>query len=63
MSNVENLITTAQAADMLGCSIKTVLRWAERGDLPVAVQLPGIRGARMYRLADVQTLLESRESA
>ena len=62
MSNVENLITTAQAADMLGCSIKTVLRWAERGDLPVAVQLPGLRGPRMYRLADVQALVDRRSA-
>lgn len=57
-----DLVTTAEAADLLGVSIKTVLRIAERGELPVAVRVPGLRGPRMYRLADVQALAERRSA-
>lgn len=62
MESTDELLTTAQVAEVLGVSIKTVLRIAERGDLPVAVRMPGLRGPRMYRLADVQALVDRRSA-
>jgi len=57
MSNSE-LLTTAQVAERLGVSVKTVARWANAGTLPTAVKAPGLRGARLFRTEDVYRLIE-----
>lgn len=49
-----DLVTTAEAAAILGCSVATVNRWAAEGRLTAAVQFPGVRGARLYVRADVE---------
>ena len=49
----DDLIGTAEAADLLGKPITTINRMALDGRLPVAVQMPGRTGARLYRRADV----------
>jgi excisionase family DNA binding protein len=58
MSN--ELITTAEAAVVLGTSVATVTRLAADGALATAVKAPGQRGARMFRRADVERLAAKR---
>lgn len=61
MSNVPHegsagLLSTAEAATLLGKSTATINRWADSGALPVAVKAPGVRGARFFARADVENL-------
>lgn len=56
MVDVRSLLTTRQAAERLGVCIWTVNKWAGLGRLPVHHQLPGPKGARLYRAADVAQL-------
>ena len=60
MHNIEPegkaLITTAEAADLLGVAVSTVNRMAARGELVPVVKGAGIRGARHYDRADVEKL-------
>lgn len=56
MSKVEqedNLLTTAEVAALLGVSVATVNRRADKGELPVAFQAHGLRGARYFRREDI----------
>lgn len=50
---MDDLIGTNDAAKRLGVSVATLNRWAAENRLPVAVALPGKRGARLFRTADV----------
>jgi len=50
------ILTTAQAADLLGVSVRTAQLWIEAGALP-SWKTPG--GHRRVRRADVETLLPS----
>lgn len=43
-----NLLSTAQAAELLGVSVYTVNRWAREGRITPSVQLSGPTGARLY---------------
>lgn len=54
----QSLLTTQQAADLLGVSRPTVVRLIEAGELPA--ETPGKR-RRMVRLADVLAHIERRE--
>lgn len=62
MSNLE-LIGAAEVARIFGVSVKTVHRWADAGILPVAAKAPGLRGARLFRAADVEALADRQKSA
>lgn len=42
------LVSTAEAATLLGKSTATISRWADSGALPVAFKAPGTRGARFF---------------
>lgn len=48
MSNAPELVTTREAAEILGVSVFQVARLAQRGELIPAVQAPGKRGARFF---------------
>lgn len=50
-------MTTAEAAEALGVSIKTVTRWAASGKLTPLKKLPGPRGAFIFNSGDVEALL------
>jgi predicted site-specific integrase-resolvase len=50
------LVSTAEAATLLGKSTATINRWADSGALPVAFKAPGVRGARFFARADVENL-------
>ena len=60
MSNADVLLSTAEAADLLKVSVFQVARLVKRGDLPTAFQAPGLRGARVFRLSDVDAFLATR---
>ncbi len=51
-----DLLTTSQAANYAGVHRMTINRWSQQGILPVAATLPG--GARRYRRADLESLLQ-----
>lgn len=53
----DDLIATAQAAEIHGVDVATINRWARTGRLPVAIKIPGKTGANLYRRADVEALL------
>jgi excisionase family DNA binding protein len=48
-----DLLTTAQVAQQLGCSLATVNRHVRDGKIRVEVQFPGQKGARLYHPAEV----------
>jgi excisionase family DNA binding protein len=52
-----NLLSTAEAADRLGVSVRTVTRWAESGRLPVAHRMPGVTGAMLFEESAVDSLV------
>lgn len=41
-------ITTAEVADRLGISARTVIRYAASGDLPTVGKLAGLRGPWLF---------------
>lgn len=50
-------MTSAEAAEALGVSIKTITRWAASGKLEPVKRLPGKRGALIFASSDVEALL------
>lgn len=58
-----DLVSTQEAADILGKSVATVNRLAANGSLVEAAKAPGLRGARLYRRSDVEALLSSTDEA
>ena len=62
MARIDGLLTTAQVAERLNKPIGTINRWATEGKLPVAYQLPGRTGAKLFDPADVDTLLDEAAS-
>lgn len=57
MAATDDLMTTAEVAVLTGKTVATVNRWAVGGHLPVAKQLPGDTGARLFNRSDVEALL------
>lgn len=53
---MEDLLKARDAAEILNCDVRTVHRWAETGRLPIAVKVPGYRGALLFRRDDVEEL-------
>ena len=60
MSNLGELLSTAQAAKVLGVSVKTVHRLVDRGELNMAVKMDGLRGPMLYTAQDVHALAQKR---
>ena len=52
----QSLITTAQASKVSGKNWRTIIRLVERGELEPAQKLPGLRGAYLFRKADIEAL-------
>lgn len=44
---------------MLRCSGRTVVRRAERGEIPIAHKLPGPNGAYLFRRGDIEAAVEA----
>jgi excisionase family DNA binding protein len=45
----DELLSTAEVADLLGVSVPTVTRWARDGRLKPETKLPGHSGAYVFR--------------
>lgn len=50
-------MTTAEAAEALDVSVKTVTRWVAAGKLTPIKRLPGKRGALIFAASDVEAIL------
>lgn len=59
----DELLTSPQAAALLGKSHRTIHRLAESGGIPVAQKLPGPNGAYLFKRSDVEALLAPTERA
>lgn len=60
MSQDHDMLSSRQVAAALRVSLPTVHRMARTGALPVALQLDGLRGARLFRRADVESVAAER---
>lgn len=58
-----DLLSTSQAADVLGVTVKTVNQWAAEERLRVALKLPGTRGAHLFERSEVERLAADRAKA
>lgn len=58
-----DLVTSPQAAAILGVSARTIQRMAVEGFLPVAQQLPGPNGAYLYERSAVLAVAALRAQA
>jgi DNA-binding transcriptional MerR regulator len=50
----DDLLPTKAVAELLGCTVATVNRWATEGRLTPAVEMPGKTGARLYLRTTVE---------
>jgi hypothetical protein len=55
------LLTARETAEILGCSVFTIARLAQRGDLRTALKGDGVRGARWFDPADIDAFKQQRE--
>ena len=56
-------VGVAEAARILRRPVRTVNRWGQTGKLPVALKMPGVTGALLFRREDVEALAESSKAA
>lgn len=63
MTTSDEVLTTAEAAAVLGCSVPTVTRMATDGRLEPLRKLPGLRGDRLFERAEVERAAEARAIA
>lgn len=54
ITDIADLRNTAEAAEILGLSVRSVLRLVERGDLRPAMKLPGRTGAYLFDVSDLE---------
>lgn len=59
-SQGDDLITTQQAAELLGITVAWANKRAARGSLPVAQKLPGLTGAYLFRREEIERLAAGR---
>lgn len=55
METSETLLTSQEAADILGVSVQTISKWVISGKLTPAKKLPGLRGAYLFTPAALKT--------
>lgn len=60
--STDELLTSSQAGYILGKSVRTVARMADRGELPVAQRLPGVNGSRLFRRDVVEQLAVAQDA-
>lgn len=60
MHKPDDLVTTAEAAEILRCSVPTVTRMARDGRLVVLRKLPGLRGDRLFERSEVDRAAAAR---
>lgn len=62
MPQSDDLVSTGEAAGILGVSPRQVVRWANVGTLPPAFRGHGVTGAFVFHREDVHTLAERRRT-
>jgi hypothetical protein len=55
----DELIGSLEASRIVGVSYPTFLRWVADGRIEPAHVMPGVTGAKLFRLADVERLARS----
>lgn len=60
VTNPSDFMTTAQVAEVLRCSTRTVTRLAVSGELEEFQKLPGLRGPRVFHRNEVARLAAER---
>jgi Helix-turn-helix domain len=63
MADLPVLLSTRQAARVLGVTIRSAQRFAGSGELEPAFKLEGKRGAYLFRESDVLDLVKRRQRA
>lgn len=53
---IDDLLTTSEVCETLEVGTSTISRWVADGRLAPARKLPGLRGAFLFRRADVDAL-------
>lgn len=56
----DDLITTAQVAELLGVTVAWANKLAAKGALPVAHKLPGLTGAYLFRREEIERIAAQR---
>ena len=62
MTETQRLLSTAQVADLLGRSIRTIQRMAEAGEIR-AEKMPGLTGGYVFDAAAVDDYIEQQREA
>jgi len=57
---MEKLLSSKEAAEMLGIKVATLRTWRMKSKSPRYVRIGGIRSRCMYRKEDVKTWIEDR---
>lgn len=55
----DELLTTAEVAQIVGRSVATINRWAAEGKVAVVQKLPGATGAHLFRREAVEHLIDA----
>jgi len=58
MDNRSEFVSTAEVVEATGKSVATVTRWVASGKLDPIHKGNGVRGAFLFRRADIEALLE-----
>lgn len=58
MATKTHLIGSTEAAEILSLSRATINRWAVEGKLIPVMKAPGDKGARFFKLSDVERIKE-----
>lgn len=56
MPDIDNLISTSEAAGIVGESVRQFIRRVEAGSIKPAKKLPGLRGAYLFERSDVERI-------
>ena len=58
--DADELLTSAQIAELTGWSVTSINRWALNGDLPSEHKNPGKTGPRLFRRSVVEQRIRAR---
>ena len=58
-----DLIGSNEAAAILSINRATLNRWAAAGRVPIAIDMDGLTGAKLYERADIEALAKIRAAA
>ncbi len=59
----DSLVGSVEAARIVGVPYSTFMRWVDKGLIEPAHVMPGVSGAKLYRLADVEQFARDKAEA